>query len=213
MKTDELVRSLSRDLTPVKLHAVSRRIAIGLGLGAAATMSLVMFVLGVRPDLAIAIDGFAFWMKWLYTASLACVGIIATVHLARPDAPHQKVFLPLIIPFFLLAAIAISELLHAPREQWLGIWLGRSWTMCSALVVLFSIPIFVGLLWSFKRMAPTSLREAGAAAGLASGACAATLYGLHCPEVSATFVLTWYTLGIGSATAIGALLGPRLLRW
>ena len=34
-----------------------------------------------------------------------------------------------------------------------------------------------------------------------------------CPEASAIFVLTWYTLGIGLAAGLGALLGPRLLRW
>ena len=32
-------------------------------------------------------------------------------------------------------------------------------------------------------------------------------------EVSAIFVLTWYSLGILLAAGIGALLGPRLLRW
>ncbi|MBL7372919.1 DUF1109 family protein, partial [Escherichia coli] len=42
---------------------------------------------------------------------------------------------------------------------------------------------------------------------------AATVYCIHCPEVSAIFVLTWYSLGILLAASIGALLGPRLLRW
>ena len=68
------------------------------------------------------------------------------------------------------------------------------------------MPIFAGLLWSFRRFAPTRLRAAGAAAGLAAGALAATLYCLHCPEVSAIFVLTWYSLGIGLATGASALL-------
>jgi hypothetical protein len=80
-------------------------------------------------------------------------------------------------------------------------------------VLLLAIPIFVGLLWSFRRLAPTRLRAAGAAAGLAAGAFSATIYCLHCPEVSAVFVLTWYSLGIVLASALGALVGPRLLRW
>ena len=29
----------------------------------------------------------------------------------------------------------------------------------------------------------------------------------------ALFVLTWYSLGIALATGLGALVGPRLLRW
>ena len=81
------------------------------------------------------------------------------------------------------------------------------------MVFLLSAPIFIGLLWSFRRLAPTRLRAAGGTAGLAAGAWGATLYCLHCPEVSAIFVLTWYSLGIALAAGMGALLGPRLLRW
>jgi hypothetical protein len=85
--------------------------------------------------------------------------------------------------------------------------------VCPFYVLALAVPIFAGLLWSFRRLAPTRLRAAGAAAGLAAGAWAATIYCLHCPEASAIFVLTWYTLGIVLAAAIGALLGPRVLRW
>lgn len=90
---------------------------------------------------------------------------------------------------------------------------GASWKVCPWLVLTLAMPIFIGLLWSFRRLAPTRLREAGAAAGLAAGAWAATIYCLHCPEVSAIFVLTWYSLGILLAALAAAFLGPRLLRW
>lgn len=213
MQTDALIRVLSSHLEPVPLHPVARRVAIGLAIGAIATFSMLVLVLGLRPDLAIAIHGASFWMKWIYTASLGVGGIIATAHLARPDATRSKAYWLLLIPFVALAVMAGNELLDAPRDQWLDIWLGHSWHVCSICVLLFSVPIFIGLLWSFRRFAPTNLRAAGAAAGFASGAIAATLYCLHCPEVSALFVLTWYTLGIVLATAIGALLGPRLMRW
>jgi hypothetical protein len=92
-------------------------------------------------------------------------------------------------------------------------WLGASWKVCSTNVFLLSVPIFGGLLWSFRRLAPTQLRLAGATAGLTAGAWGATLYCLHCPESSAIFVLTWYTLGMVLAAGAGAMLGPRLLRW
>ena len=63
---------------------------------------------------------------------------------------------------------------------------GRPRRICPWLVLMLSMPIFGGLLWSFRRLAPTRLRAAEAAAG----AWATTLYCLHCPEVSAVFVLT-----------------------
>jgi hypothetical protein len=93
------------------------------------------------------------------------------------------------------------------------LWLGHSWGICPFIVLVLAVPIFAGLLWSFRRLAPTRLHAAGAAAGLAAGAWAATIYCLHCAEASAIFVLTWYSLGILLATGIGALLGPRVLRW
>ncbi|MFM8989141.1 MAG: NrsF family protein [Alphaproteobacteria bacterium] len=38
-------------------------------------------------------------------------------------------------------------------------------------------------------------------------------YALHCPEAALAFVATWYTAGIALAGALGAALGPRVLRW
>jgi len=39
------------------------------------------------------------------------------------------------------------------------------------------------------------------------------MYSLHCPEMEAPFIGFWYLLGMLIPTAVGALLGPRLLRW
>ncbi|NJL07877.1 MAG: DUF1109 domain-containing protein, partial [Methylacidiphilales bacterium] len=55
--------------------------------------------------------------------------------------------------------------------------------------------------------------RAGAVAGLAAGALAATLYAAHCPDDSPLFVASWYGLSIAFVTVAGAALGVRLLRW
>ena len=54
---------------------------------------------------------------------------------------------------------------------------------------------------------------AGAVAGIAAGALAATLYAMHCTDDSPLFVATWYTIGIGIMALAGSVLGERLLRW
>lgn len=64
-----------------------------------------------------------------------------------------------------------------------------------------------------RGLAPTRLRLAGAAAGFAAGSLGALVYSLHCPELAAPFLAIWYLLGMLIPTAIGAWLGPRLLRW
>lgn len=213
MNTEQLIQSLSEKVSPVPPRALGRRIGFGMFGGAIVTMALVASVLGVRPDLHDAMHGFSFWMKWVYTASLGIGAVVAVVRLARPTQVSLRGLWLLAIPVLLLAGIGIGELVDTPSREWLAMWLGSSWKVCPWLVLSLAMPIFIGLLWSFRRLAPTRLRAAGAAAGLAAGAWAATIYCLHCPEVSAIFVLTWYSLGIVLAAGVGALLGPRLMRW
>jgi hypothetical protein len=197
----------------VSRHSLARRIGFGIVGGAFVAMLVVVAVLGVRPDLEVAMHGFAFWMKWTYTISLGVAAIYAIGRLARPVPASLRGLWLLAVPVLVLAGIGIGEFASSPSHEWPGIWLSKSWRVCPWLVLALSVPIFIGLLWSFRKLAPTRLRAAGAVAGLAAGAWAATIYCLHCPEVSAMFVLIWYSLGILLAAGIGALLGPRLLRW
>lgn len=213
MSTERLIERLAREVHPVPRGTGVRRLGLGVVAGGTVTLLLVAFGLGIRPDLVVAMHGYAFWMKWAYTASLGVGAAWMTLRLARPEPVRLARFWPVALPAALLGLVGAAEMARVPSRDWLPMWLGHTWRICPWLVLTLSVPIFLGLLWSFRRLAPTRLRAAGAAAGLTAGAWAATLYCLHCPEVSAIFVLTWYTLGALLAAGIGALLGPRLLRW
>ena len=213
MNTDQLILTLSSDVPRVSRHAIATRIGIGLAVGGLVAMIVVTAVLGIRPDLQVAMHGFSFWMKWTYTISLGVGAAFAVTRLARPETQSLRGLWFLAVPVLLLGGVCISELVRTPPGKWLSMWLGESWMACPWLVLMLAAPIFLGLLWSFRKLAPTRLRAAGAVAGLAAGAWAATIYCLHCPEVSALFVITWYSLGIALAAATGALIGPRLMRW
>jgi hypothetical protein len=76
-----------------------------------------------------------------------------------------------------------------------------------------SLPLLAATLWALRRGASTRPALSGALAGLLSGGAAATVYAVHCPEDSPLFYASWYVLAILGATALGALLGARLLRW
>jgi hypothetical protein len=213
MNTEQLILNLSADVPRVYRHALIERIASGVGGGALVALMLVVAILGVRPDLQHAMQAFSFWMKWAYTISLGAGALYAVIRLSRPTPSSLCGLWLLAVPILLLIGVGIGELANTPRSEWLSLWQGRSWKVCPRLLLTLAVPIFVGLLWSSHRLAPTRLHAAGAAAGLAAGATAATIYGLHCAEVSALFVLTWYSLGMLLAAAAGAMLGPRLLRW
>jgi hypothetical protein len=213
VNTEQLITALSADVPPVSRHAHATRIVMGVVAGSSIALVLVASWLGIRPDLTDAMQGFPFWMKWVYSLSLGAGAAFAVSRLARPVRGSLRGLWWLLAPVLVLAGIGIGELASTPSGEWLAMWLGTSWRMCPWIVLALAVPIFAGLLWSFRKLAPTRLRAAGAAAGLAAGAWAATIYCLHCPEASAIFVLTWYSLGILLATAVGALLGPRVLRW
>lgn len=213
MRTEELVAALAGDVRPVPRRAVPRRIGLGLAGGGAVTFTIMAFWLGLRPDLGAAVLGFAFWVKWGYTIAVGTIALLATMRLARPEAEQARALRWLAVPVAALAAVAIVQVLSAAPGDWAALWQGRSWRVCAFKVATLSLPILAGLIVAFRAFAPTRLRLTGAAAGLAAGAWGATLYGLHCPEVSALFVLVWYSLGIAAAAGIGALVGPWLLRW
>jgi hypothetical protein len=80
-------------------------------------------------------------------------------------------------------------------------------------VALISAPAFVASLWLMRRLAPTRPALAGAAAGLLASGLGATVYGFFCQETSAAFTAIWYTSAMLVWPAVGAILGPRLLRW
>ena len=91
--------------------------------------------------------------------------------------------------------------------------LGDSAAKCPFLITLIGVPVFIAYLWILRGLAPTRLRLAGAAAGFGAGSAGALVYSLHCPELAAPFIGIWYLLGMVIPMTIGAMLGPRLLRW
>ena len=80
-------------------------------------------------------------------------------------------------------------------------------------VFVLSLPALAAALWAVRGLAPTRPRATGLAAGLLADAAGAAGYALACVEPSTLFIAISYTLGIGLCGALGAALGPRVLRW
>ena len=213
METDDLIRNLARDLRPVAAHAVERRFAAGVGAGVAGALLTLYLWLGLGPDMAATVKSFPFWMKLGYTTSLAAVSIVIAWRLAHPESRPDRWYLLLLAPLAAMAGLAAYEIAASEASHWRSLLMGMSAAKCSPRILMISAPVFAGIIWSYRRFAPTRLRLAGAVAGLAAGAVGAAAYALYCREVAASFVLVWYTLGIALTALAGALVGPRLLRW
>jgi hypothetical protein len=213
MRTDELIESLALSTRPVDRHAVRRSLLLTVGGAAVVSLFILLLWLGMRPDLHSAMRTGPFWMKAGYTVALAVSGFWLTLRLARPDGAPRRGWLAPAFVVAILALLAALQMATTPHDQWRSVWMGHSWMFCPWRIVVIAIPVFVGLTLALRRLAPTRLVSAGAAAGLLAGAVGASVYGLACDETAATFTLAWYSLGIGLCALAGALAGPRLLSW
>jgi len=210
--TDQLVQSLVSDLRPVPRAAIVLRLAIGATVGAATSVFLLMLLIGSRPDLAMVIQSTRFWSKACYMLATAGISLLVAARLARPGSNTRLMWL-LPIPLLVYLPAAILELIRTEPTNWVPLLLGYGWQLCTWLVLILSIPIYIGLWWAFRSFAPTRMEAAGAVTGLCASAIAGVVYCLHCPTDTAVFALTWYTLAFAIAAMVGRLLGHRLLHW
>jgi hypothetical protein len=213
MKTDELVSLLAAGTAPVPAHAVGRRFAVALGWGVPGAALIMAITFGVRSDLAQASGDLLFWMKLVFAGGLALAGFIATERLGRPGMRLGGIWAGLAAPVLAIWLVAAAVLVTADPAQRTGLIFGSTWKTCPFNIALISLPLFAATLWAMKGLAPTRLTLAGASAGLLAGALSAMVYVLHCPESAAPFIGVWYVLGIAIPTLVGAVLGPRVLRW
>jgi hypothetical protein len=213
MKTTELIDILARGAEPVPAHPVARRYVAALALGAVASAVLMVTWLGVRPDLAEAAGLPMFWIKSLFVALMAAASVVSAVRLSRPGARLTGVPIALAAPVIAIWLLAVTALSGATAAERTALFWGGTWNICPVYIALLSVPVFIGALWAMKGLAPTRLRLAGAAAGLLAGSLSANVYALHCTEMGAPFLGTWYVIGMLIPAAVGAAIGPRVLRW
>jgi len=212
METDQLIKTLAAD-NPHRARPVSHVLAMALL--AAAPVSILMFVaeLGVRSDVRTAMHNPFFDLKFAVTLALAAAAITISLHLSRPEASLRGFVWLLAIPPLLLIAGISGEMMMPQRLPMVTRLIGHNSRVCMSAVPLMSLPLLAASLIGLRHGAPSRPAVAGAMAGLLSSGLAATLYASHCTDDSPLFVATWYTLATAIVTAIGALVGSKLLRF
>lgn len=216
MKTDDLINMLASGPDVTAPARPARQVLRNAMLVAGAVLLstiLMMILLGVRHDLAEVAVQPAFWLKIAFVAALVWAGRVAVARLSLPGA--RVAMLPVLIatPLMIMFLVAALMLIYAEPDQRAHLFWGDTWRSCTFLIAGLSLPMFAAILNVMRDLAPTRLRWSGAAAGFTAGACAASIYSLHCPEIEAPFLACWYLGGMLIPAAIGALIGPRFLRW
>lgn len=213
MNTDDLISMLATGVAPVDRHVVGRRFGVAIAAGAAAAILLLAATLHFRADLAEVATTPLFWAKVALPLSLLLGALSMVTRLARPGMATGPGWPGISVPFVAVWLGAAYVLAATPAGERVAAVLGQTWRVCPFAIAMLSAPAFIAVFWALRGLAPTRLRLTGAVGGLLSGAVATLIYCLHCPEMGVAFWGVWYVLGMLVPTAVGALWGPRLLRW
>jgi hypothetical protein len=213
MRTDKLIDALARNLEPVQPQRGGRAFALALLIAGPVALALMVLLLGFNPQLREYLGMPMFWVKFGFGLVLALIALVLALRLSRPGVRAGAVKLAPLAPVLVLWLLAIVALVTAGRGERSVLIFGTSWAACPVNITVLSIPVLVGALIALRTMAPTQLVAAGATAGLLAGGVGTTVYALHCPELAAPFLAIWYVIGALMPVAIGALVGPRVLRW
>ena len=213
METDQLIRTLAAD-NAHRARPVGFVLALALLLAAPVSIAIFLTELGVRPDVMTAMRNPFFDLKFAVTLALAISAIAISLHLSRPEASLRGWAWLLLIPIGLLVVGIGGEMMMMPqRPPMMTRLMGRNAWNCLTSIPLMALPLLAAALLGLRHGAPTRPAVAGAIAGLLSAGLAATLYASHCTDNLPMFVATWYTIAAALVAAIGALAGPRVLRF
>jgi hypothetical protein len=213
MKTDDLIKAMVADNATVS-PPISRTVGLAVSAGLVMAALLFFVLLKVRSDFFYAIlHEPRFMFKFVFTIGLGLPALLLVRRLSRPDGDAGGLVLALMIPVMLLIAAVVAEMNALPADHWSVSALGSMPGACMKYIPMLSFAPLLAILWALRNGAPANPVGVGAAAGLLAAAIGATFYATFCVDDSPMFLAIWYVGGMAIVTALGAIIGARLLRW
>ena len=211
MKTAQLIATLAQDRQVTA--APGRLLARLLPFAVLIAALILLATAGPRADLMQVLSAPRFLFKFVVTLSLAVPALVLLPRLATP-LPRTAGWMRVLwlAPLLLLAGVVL-ELLVLPDTRWRAAAFGHYALWCLFMVPMLATVPLAASLYCLRQAAPANPARAGAMAGLASGALAATVYALHCTDDSPLFVALWYSTGVLFISGAGAWLATRVARW
>lgn len=214
MNTDELIAALSRSVEPIDRQLINRRMTIALAMAVVVAIGIVLIALGVRTDLRAPRAIIFMSLKLAFAIGTVGGASYYLARLMRPGGERRASVVSAALPFAATLLLAAVSLGGAPKSHWDKMVMGDEWLECLISIPVIAIVPFAVVIWTVENnAAPTSLVRAAAISGLIAGGASAVGYALHCTDDSLPLVALWYGGTIAICTIVGALLGPRMLRW
>lgn len=203
MSNDALIADLSANLHPVRRRSILRETASLCGLGALELL-LVLRLGSMRPDMARMMSTVYMWWKLSGLALLVAVSGTTAIRSLSPTVSPRRG----LATFAALAGVTVmaGAVLHP------GTGVGATvlerlapahGIICSAAIVILSLPMLAIMAVLMRRNAPVHHRTSALAAGVAAGTWGALIFALCCPANDPLYVVVWYLLGCGVVAVLG----------
>lgn len=213
MHTDELIQRLAADAPPVRrLRPLAWRLA-GWAVVAAASLGVVMMVLGVRRELGELAASTDFAVQSALLILTALSGAVGALIVSIPGAERTSLvrWLPVAagIAYVMWSAgdLAMAAATGAPTGQ-----IAPGWTCVIETASVAALPA-IALFVMMRRAAPLRAAWAGLLAVLATAAVGALGANVICPNDRPVHMLLWHVAPLMVFAGVGAALGTWLLRW
>lgn len=213
MKTETFIAQLATDAPKSPASRMQTRLGRMLLLPSLLSLSGLLGVWGINPELLTVARNPAFWIKELWIATLILSAWPLVLRLARPGVPTGRYPQSLLATWGVMAALGVWQFSSSATGDTSSAWLGSSWQVCSVSIMALALPLLAALLWVLRDMAPTQPALCGAVAGVLAGSLAALIYSLHCPETAFAFLSIWYAAGMLGVGGLGGVMGEKWLRW
>ncbi len=212
MQTDKLISALAQDAKPVdRLWHPSARAMVWM-LGSGAYVALLVWLIGLRADLADKLADPRFLLETGAALMTSMMAAGAALCAGCPGRPTWERFAP--FPFL---AIWLATLGEGCWRQWVesggaGLMLGIDLVCFQNILIVSSLPA-VMIFLMIRRGAPLAPMSTTALATLAATALGATaLRFFHAQDVS-PMLLVWQFGSVIALAGFGFLAGRHLLTW
>ncbi|MGY6706265.1 NrsF family protein [Roseinatronobacter sp.] len=210
MKTEDLIAALSADTLPQK--TVAQQLARALPVAMVISIAAFLAFWGPRPDIWTALGSVAV-LKTILPLGLAVMAAALALSLTHPGIRHDIRGAALALFVVLVLGAFGAALLNAGLAGLIAALSTPSLQACLLSIPVLGLPVLLAVFWALSSGAALQPRLTGAVAGLIAGGLAASVYSLYCDKDMVLFVVPAYFTAIASIAVIGALLGPRLLKW
>jgi hypothetical protein len=208
MRTDDLIRRLASDLTPVKRVAPPWRSALAWLAFVALVLALAVAWSGLRHDIAarLMVEEEQFNLAMALATGVAAA--FAAFQLALPDRSPRWSLLPLPFAVLWVSGLGWGCLRDLAEQGTLG--LGTSFS-CMRFIIGFGVPLTAAMLWMARHAIWTRPGPVAALGGLAAAALASVGLTLVHHLDAAAMVLIWHGGSVAVVCLVAWLLGPRMM--